>query len=161
MLFVAKGWIWTNDLWLMRPASYQTAPPRNIVISICLRLNLCLLKKTRFKESNQLIILNFLLLRYESLNKQTHNKTLINITNFFKICIFSGEGGSRTPEPHYWSGSFQDFWNKPLCHLSNCMKLFSKNLYFSAIWPNEYHCNSEVWPHWMALLAGPPGFEPG
>lgn len=23
---VAESWIWTNDLWLMRPTSYQTAP---------------------------------------------------------------------------------------------------------------------------------------
>ncbi len=38
-------------------------------------------------------------MRYESLIKQTHNKTLINITNFFEICIFSGGGRIRTDGP--------------------------------------------------------------
>ena len=45
-----------------------------------------------------------MLLRYEPLNKQTHNKTFINITNFSEIlqvcCIFLAEGeGFEPPVP--------------------------------------------------------------
>ena len=161
MLFVAKGWIWTNDLWLMRPASYQTAPPRNIVISICLRLNLCLLKKTRFKESNQLIILNFLLLRYESLNKQTHNKTLINITNFFKICIFSGGGWIRTNGPITGAEVFK---TSGINHSPTPPIVWSyfQRTYISVPFDPmsitvTLRCDHIGWH----FLAGPPGFEPG
>ena len=32
LLFGSGGWIRTNDLWVMSPTSYQTAPPRAIYL---------------------------------------------------------------------------------------------------------------------------------
>ena len=61
-----------------------------------IHLSVMLIKENKIqKKSNQINGLSFCIYccGVNLLNKQTHNKTLINITNFFKICIFSGGRG--------------------------------------------------------------------
>ena len=65
-----------------------------------------------------------MLLRYEPLNKQTHNKTFINITNFseiLQVChtFFWRRVRDSNPRTPYEVFGFQDRRNRPLCQPSN------------------------------------------